>query len=732
MARWESPLRRDLELSAFQKTLVGIAAASAAALVQLAFWDFLRPLIWVLFYPAAFIAASFGGRVAGLASGIASILFVALVFVEPAFAWSPAKFGPLHTALIFLPMIYLIGDLQERYRTARKALASALETSERERKRIGDFYERSLQVADFQFTTLADALPQIVWATDAAGKNIYFNEAWMRYTGMTLAESLGDGWNTPFHPDDKQRAWEAWQNATRHLAEYSLEVRLRGADGSYRWWLIRGIPFKNATGEIVKWFGTCTDIHDIKQALGELAEGKSRLQTVFDNNPDGLAIISADGQMSFFNAKFAAYFGYDRPADLPPSYRALFSTLEVSTVQGQPLGIEQAPLARALAGETVNSQEIRFRDKATGRTWFGSHSAMPIRDATQTVTGVVVSVRDVSARLEDEVRLRNLVNEQSLILDSGVVGIAKLRDRKFIWVNQAFADNFGYAIDEIIGQSSRLLYGDTSGFSSFGEKVGRADFGHHHQLRDVLSLRRKDGSQGWFLVGGGPVSAGSQDFIWISVDVTEERKNRELLQASLARIERSMRDTLLVLSKTVEMHDPYTAGHQLRVGHLAREIGTLMGLPEDRTEGLELMGLIHDIGKIGIPAEILSKPGRLSEEELQLVRAHARIGHEILQHVHFDIPVAEVARQHHERIDGTGYPQGLRGEEILLEARIIAVADVVEAISSHRPYRPGLGLERALAEIEQGRGMRYDPQVVDACLRLFREKGYRLDNVQSW
>lgn len=521
-----SPHRwRDFEFSFTQQVLVGMAVAGGAALLQLAFWDFLRPLVWILFYPAAFIAASLGGLVAGMASGICAIAFVGVVFIEPAFSLSLDKLGELHTALIFLPVVYLIGDLRERYLQARRELASALQDSERERAKIATLYERSLQLEDFKFTTLADALPQIVWATDAAGKNIYFNDAWMRYTGLSLAESLGDGWNTPFHPEDQQRAWAAWARATQQLAEYALEVRLRAADGSYRWWLIRGIPFKNAAGEIMKWFGTCTDIHDLKGALNALAEEKSRLQTVFDSSPDGLAIVGRDGQLVLCNRKFANYFGFDTPDEMPHSYTALFSMLVVSTADGRALPMERAPMARALAGETVNSEEIHFRDKTSGRSWYGSHSVMPIRDEQRGITSVVVSVRDVTRRLEGEMQLRTLVAEQSLILESGVVGIARVRDRRFVWVNQAFADNFGYSVNELVGQSSRMLYGDAKEFSEFGTKMNQADYGGH-QLRDVLKLQRKDGSMGWFVVGGGPVAEGSQDFIWVSVDVTPALRGR--------------------------------------------------------------------------------------------------------------------------------------------------------------------------------------------------------------
>ena len=175
-----------------------------------------------------------------------------------------------------------------------------------------------------------------------------------------------------------------------------------------------------------------------------------------------------------------------------------------------------------------------------------------------------------------------------------------------------------------------------------------------------------------------------------------------------------------------ELRDPYTAGHERRVAQIAAALGAELGFDENRQEGLRAAGHLHDVGKITIPAEILSKPGKLSSIEYQLVQGHSQASYEVLKTVAFPWPVAQVALQHHERIDGSGYPQGLKGESILLEARIMAVADIVEAMSSHRPYRAALGIETALTEIERGCGTSYDPAVVDACLRMFREKGYRL------
>jgi len=174
------------------------------------------------------------------------------------------------------------------------------------------------------------------------------------------------------------------------------------------------------------------------------------------------------------------------------------------------------------------------------------------------------------------------------------------------------------------------------------------------------------------------------------------------------------------------MRDPYTAGHQRRVAELASAIAKEMRLPKEKIEGIHMAGLIHDIGKIAVPAEILSKPSKLSKMEMDLIKAHSQVGYELLKEIDFPWPVANIVLQHHERLDGVGYPQGLKGDEILLEARILAVADVVEAMASHRPYRPALGLDAALDEIKQGKGKLYEPAAVDACLVLF-EKGFTFE-----
>jgi len=209
---------------------------------------------------------------------------------------------------------------------------------------------------------------------------------------------------------------------------------------------------------------------------------------------------------------------------------------------------------------------------------------------------------------------------------------------------------------------------------------------------------------------------------------SERRIYQESLEEMVAERTEKLRETLAdvihIVALTVETRDPYTAGHQRRAAELSCGIAKEMGLSEERIEGIRMAGLIHDLGKISVPAEILSKPSRLSKMEFELIKAHPQVGYDILKGIDFPWPVALITLQHHERMNGSGYPQGLKGEEILLEARILMVADVVEAISSHRPYRPGLGVDAALEEILKNRAVLYDPQVVNACVNLFSQKGF--------
>jgi putative nucleotidyltransferase with HDIG domain len=244
----------------------------------------------------------------------------------------------------------------------------------------------------------------------------------------------------------------------------------------------------------------------------------------------------------------------------------------------------------------------------------------------------------------------------------------------------------------------------------------------------LWNLVKKSGKQGFFEIvaslirdkQGKPIG-----FRGIGRDVTERKRAEEELQQTIERLRKAFGTTVQVMVSATEMRDPYTAGHQLRSANLARAIATEIGLPQEKIDGIRLAGSIHDIGKLSIPAEILSKPTKLTDIEFSLIKEHPLIGYEMLKDVESPWPLAQIVYQHHERMNGSGYPRKLKGDEIIMEARIMAVADVVEAMASHRPYRPGLGIDTALAEIEKNKGTFYDNAVADACLRLFREKGYK-------
>jgi HD-GYP domain-containing protein (c-di-GMP phosphodiesterase class II) len=210
-------------------------------------------------------------------------------------------------------------------------------------------------------------------------------------------------------------------------------------------------------------------------------------------------------------------------------------------------------------------------------------------------------------------------------------------------------------------------------------------------------------------------------------DITHRKETEGALKNSLAQLHRTLKSTVTALSATVETRDPYTSGHQRRVALLTGAISRGMGFSEDQLEGMQALGLLHDIGKVAVPAEILSKPGKITEMEFDLIKVHPQVGYDILKDIEFPWPIALAALQHHERLDGSGYPQGLNGPDITLEARILAVADVVEAMASHRPYRPALGIDQALEEISGNRGVLYDPEVVDVCVKLFTEASFQFD-----
>ncbi|MBE0623481.1 MAG: PAS domain S-box protein [Burkholderiales bacterium] len=328
-------------------------------------------------------------------------------------------------------------------------------------------------------------------------------------------------------------------------------------------------------------------------------------------------------------------------------------------------------------------------------------------------------------RLDADKNLRAAEEQFRGLVEQSIAGIYIIQDGKFAYVNPRFAEIRGYdSIDELIGRDSLSLVAEKDR-AMVAENNLRLLAGDSRSLSYNFTALCKDGSTVEVgLHGSRATYRGRSAIIGLLQDISEKKRAEEQIQRHLAQLEIAFMSTVQVATTLGEMRDPYTAGHQRRVAEIAVAIGAELDFDARRQEGLRIAGYLHDIGKITIPAEILSKPGKLSPIEFQLIKNHAEGGYDVLKDVEFPWPVALVALQHHERMDGSGYPQGLKGEAILLEARIMAVADVIEAMSTHRPYRPGLGIDKALAEIERGRGTIYDPAVADACLKVFREGGY--------
>jgi PAS domain S-box-containing protein len=366
-----------------------------------------------------------------------------------------------------------------------------------------------------------------------------------------------------------------------------------------------------------------------------------------------------------------------------------------------------------LAGLRKNGEEFPLElSLSQWTTGSGQFFTAMIRDITE-------RTRAVQILNESEQRFRNLV-EQPL------AGVGIIQDGKFVYVNPHCVKILGYdSVEELM--DVELISLITEKDRQMVIENMRLRIGSEESIRYEFTAIRKDNTLIHLDVHGTRASyEGRPALFGIVQDISERKRADETIQRYVSQLENVFIHTVNIINTLSEVRDPYTAGHERRVADIAVAIGIELGLDDHRIEGLRIAGCLHDLGKITIPAELLSKPRRFSEVEYSLVKEHSKTGYDILKDVEFPWPVADIVLQHHERIDGSGYPQGLKGEAILYEARIMAVADVVEAMSSHRPYRPALGIEKALAEIEDGSGTIYDENVVGACLQIFRKKGFVL------
>ncbi|MBU4010405.1 MAG: PAS domain S-box protein, partial [Proteobacteria bacterium] len=352
-------------------------------------------------------------------------------------------------------------------------------------------------------------------------------------------------------------------------------------------------------------------------------------------------------------------------------------------------------------------------------------SAAPLIDDEQRIIGAVAVNQDITERKRavDELRKSEARYRSLFENNHAVILIVDPDKAAIVDANAAACTFYGWSRKEIRRRRLDEINTLTSKEISAEMELARSEKRNHFFFKH----RRADGTIREVEVYSGPILLKGKILLYSIVhDITKRKEAENKLLNTLESLKKAFGTIIQVMVSAVEARDPYTAGHQARSAELARAIATEMGFSQDKIDAIGMAGSIHDIGKLSIPSEILSKPTRLSEIEFSLIKQHSLSGYEILKDVESPWPLAEMVYQHHERMDGSGYPRNLKGKEILIEARILAVSDVVESMASHRPYRPALGLDAAMEEIEKNKRILYDETVVDACQRLFREKSYQL------
>jgi PAS domain S-box-containing protein len=416
--------------------------------------------------------------------------------------------------------------------------------------------QKAITDSEAEFRTLAEAMPQIVWITRPDGWNIYFNQQWMDYTGLTLEESLGHGWNKPFHPDDQQRAWDAWQQATAANGIYSIESRLRRADGIYRWWLVRGVPLRDADGNILKWFGTCTDINDIKVAELEISrinlelrESEQRYRGIFENAQDIIFMFNQDGTFRAINKSFEQITGWTAAEWIGKSFAAIIHPGDLPNA----LDIFQ----KTMAGESVPPFSLRISRKS-GDYFDADISVTPL--GGNKVTGLVGIARDISERKQAEESLRKL--SQAVEQSPSAIVITDLK-ANIEYVNEGFVKISGYSRAELIGQNPRLLHSGKTPRASY------VDMWTHLKRGEIWKgefiNKRKDGSEYIEAVLMSPMrqpDGSVTNYLSIKNDITERKRMESELTEQLDELRR--------------WHDA-TSGREDRILALKHEVNELLG-----------------------------------------------------------------------------------------------------------------------------------------------------------
>lgn len=556
--------------------------------------------------------------------------------------------------------------------------------------------------------SIVDSSLAVIVAVDRDRRILEFNPAAERAFGYTREEAVGRPANMLYADPE---SGEAIRRLVFERQGVVSEVENRRKNGEVFTSLMSAAILRDADGKALGILGTSIDVTDRKRAEAKMRDASSELEVLFENAVTGIA-FTKERTIERVNRRFAELFGYGRDELVGESLERIHTAR-----QDHEKYMREADAQ--LAQGRVYQADVQLRRKDGTPLWTHVVGRALARD--KEAGSAIWVFEDITERKFAELRLERretyfralIENCNDVILVIDAAGAVKYESR-------GIERMLGYAPAERIGRSSLELVhsDDTARVRSAYQRIVQGDSQH---IAIEFRMRRKDGN--WRTVEG--IGSGAFDLDGEKVgvvnlhDVTERRHAEH-------RLLKGMEGAISAIAAAAELRDPYTAGHERRVADLAAAIGREMGLADERVRGLHLAGVVHDIGTIHVPAEILVKPSRLSQLEIAMVRTHSQAGHDVLKNIDFPWPIARIVLQHHEMFDGSGYPLGLKGEEILLEARILSVADVVEAMVSHRPYRAAVALDAALSEIVMSRGTRFDARVVDACLRLFREKNYSL------
>lgn len=454
------------------------------------------------------------------------------------------------------------------------------------------------------------------------------------------------------------------------------------------------------------------DITGQKKAEEKLRESEANFRRSMDESPLGIRIVTADGETLYANRAILDIYGFENLAEF----------------QSVPLKQRYTPASyeEYLARKAKRDRGERDQDEYTIDIVTKSGGIRHVRAFRKQIVWNgqphdQIIYQDITRQVQAEAALRESENQYRSVFQNAQEGIFRATpEGKFLMANPAMARILGYGSPEELMDSvtdiANQLYAHSEQRAQTIKRMEQQDLIENEELQFI----RKDKSLIWASLTIQAIrdeQGKTLYFEGLMEDITSRRNSVEQLRKALG-------GTIQAIASVVETKDPYTAGHQRRVADIARAIAREMGLSPEQISGLRMAAIIHDIGKVSVPSEILSSPRKLTALEFNLIKTHAQSGYDIVKDIEFPWPIARMIIEHHERMDGSGYPNGLTGDKILPESRILAVADVVEAMATHRPYRPSLGLEKALDEIAKNRGRLYDPEIVDACLRLFREKGY--------